>query len=68
MVSGKPNENKFSCGAERVTTPTVIFASNKIATTGNDNKDAIENICPADVRPEPTNASKLNGRPNGISS
>ena len=35
IVKGKPNEKKFSAGADRVTTPIVTLTSSSIETTGN---------------------------------
>ena len=68
IVIGKPKENKFSCGADRVIIPIATLISNTTSTTGNIIIEAFKNIEPEAAIPPSINAEG-NGRvPMGINS
>jgi hypothetical protein len=50
IVSGNPNENKFSCGADFVINPIPRLMKNKILTIGSTSVTAVSNKKSADER------------------
>ena len=66
MVIGKPKENKFSCGAERVIIPIATFISSTTNTTGNIIIDALRNMEPEAAIPPSINAEGTGSVPIGI--
>ena len=66
IVIGKPKENKFSCGADRVIIPIATLISNTTSTTGNIIIEAFKNIEPEAAIPPSINAEGTGRVPMGI--
>ena len=66
IVMGKPNENKFSCGADRVIIPIATLISSTTSTTGIIIIDAFKNIEPEAAIPLSINAEGTGRVPIGI--
>ena len=66
MVIGKPNENRFSCGADLVIIPIATFINNTTNTTGNIIIDAFTNMEPEAAMPPSINAEGTGSVPIGI--
>ena len=66
IVIGKPNENKLSCGAERVIIPIATLMSNTTSTTGNIITEAFKNIEPEAAIPPSISADGTGSVPMGI--
>ena len=65
-VIGKPKENRFSVGAERVIIPMATFTKRRTVITGNIIIDAAKNIEPAEFIPAFKMISKLGKNSMGI--
>ena len=68
MVIGKPKENKFSCGAERVIIPIATLINSTTSTTGNIITEAFKNIEPEAAIPPSMSAEGTGRVPIGINS
>ena len=66
MVIGKPKENKFSWGAERVIIPIATLISSTTNTTGNIITEAFKNIEPEAAIPPSMSAEGTGRVPIGI--
>ena len=66
IVIGKPKENKFSCGADRVIIPIATLISSTTSTTGNMIIEAFKNIEPEAAIPPSINAEGTGRVPMGI--
>ena len=66
IVIGKPKENKFSCGADRVIIPIATFIRSTTKTTGNIIIEAFRNIDPEAAIPPSINADGTGRVPIGI--
>ena len=66
IVIGKPKENKFSCGADRVIIPIATLISSTTNTTGNIIIAAFKNIDPEAAIPPFINAEGTGRVPMGI--
>ena len=66
IVMGKPKENKFSCGADRVIIPIATLISSTTNTTGNIIIEAFRNIEPEAAIPPSINAEGTGRVPMGI--
>ena len=66
IVIGKPKENKFSCGADRVIIPIATLISSTTSTTGNMIIEAFKNIEPEAAIPPSSNAEGTGRVPMGI--
>ena len=66
IVIGKPKENKFSCGADRVIIPIATLVSSTTSTTGNIIIEAFKNIEPEAAIPPSINAEGTGRVPMGI--
>ena len=66
IVIGKPNENKLSCGAERVIIPIATLISSTTSTTGNIITEAFRNIEPEAAIPPSIRAEGTGSVPIGI--
>ena len=67
IVIGKPKENKFSCGADRVIIPIATLISSTTSTTGNIIIEAFKNIEPEAAIPLSIYAEGTGRVPMGIS-
>ena len=66
IVIGKPKENKFSCGADRVIIPIATLIRSTTSTTGNIIIEAFKNIEPEAAIPPSINAEGTGRVPMGI--
>ena len=66
IVIGKPKENKFDCGADRVIIPIATLISSTTSTTGNIIIEAFKNIEPEAAIPLSINAEGTGRVPIGI--
>ena len=66
MVIGKPKENKFSCGAERVIIPIATLIKSTTSTNGNIITEAFRNIEPEAAIPPSMSAEGTGSVPIGI--
>ena len=66
IVIGKPKENKFSCGADRVIIPIATLISSTTSTTGNIIIEAFKNIEPEAAIPPSINSEGTGRVPMGI--
>ena len=66
IVIGKPNENKFNCGADRVIIPIATLVSNTTRTTGIIIIDAFKNMEPEAAIPPSINAEGTGSVPIGM--
>ena len=66
MVIGKPKENKFSCGAERVIIPIATLINSTTSTNGNIITEAFRNIEPEAAIPPSMSAEGAGSVPIGI--